>query len=338
MDRSSPPLFPAHKAGLFIVAILALLLSACSSMNTPVADIPATETSPTTAPQEASVENSFSPIEFIDYLDRDVSIDALPQRIVSLAPSVSETLFAIGAGPLMVGRTDYCNYPPEVETLPSIGGFAASSISIETILDLEPDIVIGGSTYQSEVIDALDTAGITAFVVQPASLDEIKKTILLLGTITDHANDAQIIIDDMQTRIDAVTIKVTEIPQEEKPRVFYEVWHEPLMTTTHKTFIGEIIELAGGVNIFNDLNEQYPSISAEQIIASDPQVIVGPSNHADQLTAEIISQREGWQDISAVKNESVYILDGDIVSRPAPRIIEALEEMAAILYPEMINE
>ena len=162
--------------------------------------------------------------------------------------------------------------------------------------------------------------------------------LLLLGKVSGHTTEAQAIVDDIQNRIDMVTSVVDKVPQEEKVRVFYEVWHEPLMTTTHNTFIGEIIELAGGINIFGDLDEQYPTISAEQIIASDPQVIVGPSSHGDQLTVEIIAQREGWQNIAAVKNNAIYILDGDIVSRPTPRVIEALEELAVIFYPESFDE
>ena len=344
MKRSSHPLFPAQKAGLFIIVILALIISDCTVSATPTptvevieVDTPIVEKSVET-PEVEGVPDTFTPVEFIDYLDRDVIIDSLPARIVSLAPSVTESLFAIGAGPLVVGRTDYCNYPEEASDLPSIGGFAASSISIESILDLEPDIVIGGSTQQSEVIEALEEADMTAFVVQPVSIHEIEDMLLLMGNITGHTADAQSIVDDMQNRVNQVTDVVDNIPQEEKVRVFYEVWHEPLMTTTHNTFIGEIIELAGGINIFGDLNEQYPTISAEQIIASDPQVIVGPSSHGDQLTTEIIAQREGWQNIAAVKNDVIYILDGDIVSRPTPRIIEALEELAVIFYPESFNE
>ena len=158
MKRSFPTLFPALKAGLFITALLAFVLSACTVSASPTPSVetikvdapifnPSTET-----PEEDNVPDNSMPIEFIDYLDRDVSINSLPERIVSLAPSVTESLFAIGAGPLVVGRTDYCNYPEEANDLPSIGGFAASSISIESILDLEPDIVIGGSTQQAEII------------------------------------------------------------------------------------------------------------------------------------------------------------------------------------------
>jgi len=342
MKQTKLPPFPALKAGLLLfLLILVVSVTACSAAApTAIPDVAANSSNslPTDEKTETEVQADPSTIEFIDYLDTAISIQAPVQRIVSLAPSVTEILFAIGAGPLVVGRTDYCNYPPEAEALTSVGGFASNTISVETILDLEPDIVIGGSTQQVEIINVLNEANVTAFVVQPASIEEILETILLFGKISGHTTQAQAVVDDMQTRIDKVTETVSEIPDEDRVRVFYEVWHEPLMTTTHNTFIGEVIEMAGGNNIFGELDEQYPVISAEQIIASDPQIIVGPSSHGDQLNAEIIAQREGWQAISAVQNEAIYILDGDIVSRPAPRIIDALEAMTAVLYPDLYHE
>lgn len=325
-----------RKTLIFTLLLLVLLIAACApaaptAEPAPVAtEIPATVAVVTEAP---AVEE----IKFTDALGNEIVLTETPQRIVSLAPSITEILFEIGAGGQVVGRTDYCDYPEEVKDLPSIGGFSSESISLETIISLEPDLVIGGSVYQAEVIKALTDAGIPAFVSQPASLAEIKDSLALLGQITGHVNEAAASADEMQSRIDAVTAVVSTLAADQRPTVFYEVWHEPLMSANGKTVVGELIDVAGGVNIFADLPDEYPTVSVEQIVAVDPQFIIGPSSHGDQMTAEVIGSREGWENLGAVKNNAIYIVDGDIVSRASPRIVIALEEFAKILHPDLFK-
>lgn len=305
-----------------------VLLSACNTEADPPPD-----TEPVSAEQTTIAEPEEFPRTEEDLLGRSVTIAEAPQAIVSLAPSVTEMLFAVGAGPQVVGRTEYDNYPPEVESLPTIGGFSASSISVESILELEPDLVIAGDASQIELVETLEETGITVFVVQPETVDEILSTIRTVGAVTGHAAEAEALVAEMEARIAAVQDGVSDIPAGERVTVFYEVWHEPLMTTTNQTFIGELVELAGGQNIFGDLEETYPTISAEEIIELDPDVILGPSSHSDQLTVEIIAGRPGWENLSAVAGSAVFIVDGDIISRPGPRIVDALESIAADLYP-----
>lgn len=323
------------RKSLFLALLLALLIAGCASAAAPTtapvpAEISATEAIAAEAP--ASQE-----IAYTDSLGNAILLTAPAQRIVSLAPSVTETLFAIGAGGQVVGRTDYCNYPEEVLSLPGIGGFSAESISVETILSLEPDLVIGGSVYQAEVVKALQDSGIQAFVSQPANLAEIQNAALLFGQMTGRTDEAAAVVDEMQAKIDAVTSVVSSLPAGRRPTVFYEVWHEPLMSANRKTFVGELIDLAGGVNIFADLPDEYPTVSVEQIVDVDPQFIIGPSSHGDQMSAEVIGAREGWGSLSAVKNKAIYIVDGDIVSRASPRIVSALEEFAKILHPDLFK-
>jgi iron complex transport system substrate-binding protein len=238
----------------------------------------------------------------------------------------------------VTGRTEYCNFPEEVLDVPVVGGFSASDISTETIVDIEPDLVIGGSVYQAEIVDALSGAGLTAFIQEPASIVEIMDAMELLGSVTGYLDTTAEALNDMQARIDAVVEIASAIPEEERVSVFYEVWHDPYMTTSSQTFIGELIELAGGINIFADLEEDYPTVSTEEIVDSDPQVIIGPSSHGDQLTVEMISSREGWGDVLAVKNERIYVIDGDIVSRAGPRVVDALEAFALAMYPDYFGE
>ncbi|GAB4504945.1 MAG: ABC transporter substrate-binding protein [Anaerolineales bacterium] len=326
---------------LYTLLLLALLLPGCAPVAAPTVPAPTLEslTAATEPPvaETAAPAPLFEPVSFTDSLGNEILVTVPVQRIVSLAPSVTETLFAIGAGGQVVGRTDYCDYPAEVKNLPSIGGFSAESISIETIISLEPDLVIGGSVLQAEVVKALQDEGIQAFVSQPASLAEIQDAALLFGSLTGHTDEAAAVVDEMQARIDAVTSAVSSLPADQRPTVFYEVWHEPLMSANGKTFIGELIDLAGGVNIFADLPDEYPTVSVEQVVEADPQFIIGPSSHGDQMTAEVIGAREGWENLSAVKNKAIYIVDGDIVSRAGPRIVIALEEFAKILHPDLFQ-
>lgn len=323
------------KRAIFVIAILGMLVAGCnpSVPQSTIApeNIPAPTETETTVQETSSAET----VTFIDALDREVTIKYPAMKIVSLAPSVTESLFAIGAGNQVIGRTDYCDFPEGVAEIPTIGGFSSSSISIEKIISLEPDLVIGGSTLQGETIQALDKAGISTFVTQPSNLDETIKSIILLGRISGHYEEALNVAGQMQTRVDSVKKSVSNIPQSQHPTVFYEVWHEPLMTTNNKTLVGELIEVAGGVNVFANLPDQYPIISAEQLIELDPTYIIGPSSHGDQMTAEVIRNREGWKNMSAVKTGQIHIVDGNIVSRASPRLIEALDSFVEILHPEI---
>jgi iron complex transport system substrate-binding protein len=313
-----------------VLIVLSLVVSACATMTVPP---------PSTAPAESqpASESAAYPQTHIDAFGREVTIATKPKAIVSLTPSVTEMLFVIGAGPQVVGRTDFDNYPPEVESLPSIGGITTKTMSFEMILDLEPDLVVAGSTSQAEVVTMLGEVGITTFTLAPDSFADIKAGILTMGDITGNVAGAQAVVADMEMRAAALAEKIDTIPMRERVTVFYEVWHEPLMTTTDASFIGELLTLAGGVNIFADLEEAWPTVSAEQIIESDPQAIIGPSMHIDQLTAEVIGARPGWESLTAVQNNAIYIVDGDIISRPGPRVIDALEELAAKLYPDLFQ-
>jgi len=316
--------------------LVVLLLTACAPAPATVAapvpaatELPATEV-PATIP---AVEE----IAFTDALGKEITLAGKPERIVSLAPSVTESLFAIGAGAQVVGRTDYCDYPQEVAALPSIGGFSASSISVESIIALEPDLVIGGSTYQAEVIQTLEASGIQGFVSQPGNLEGIKESLILFGRITGHEDQASEVVAEMQARLDAVKEAVAGIPADERPTVFYEVWHEPLMSANGSTVVGELIDFAGGVNIFASLPDEYPNVSVEEIVDVDPQFIIGPSSHGDQMTSEVIGARPGWENLSAVKNNAIYIVDGNMVSRASPRVVEVLDAFAGILHPELFK-
>lgn len=328
---------------LILLAIVVIAMAACSA--TPTAQQPTALSTrtvmlvptqvPTTPASTAvpTVVPTAAPISITDDLGRVVTLDAVPQRIVSLAPSVTEILFAIGAGPQVVGNTKFCNYPPEAANLPKIGGFSASSISIEAIIGLEPDLVIAGTTRQQPIVEQLEALGVPVVVLDPTSFDAVYANILRVGTLTDTSTKAEQVVASMRDRVAAVTDVVATIPADTRPSIYWEVFNDPLITTGSNTFIGQMIELVGATNIFADASQDYPAISPELVFERNPQVILGPDSQGELLTVAALSKRPGWADIQAVRDGRVYTLDEDIVSRPGPRLAEALELLAVTLYP-----
>ncbi|MBX0328241.1 cobalamin-binding protein [Oscillochloris sp. ZM17-4] len=310
--------------------LVALALAACAAA--PAAQPPAA--APTSAPTAEPAAAAPASIQITDALGRQVSLPAAAQRIVSLAPSVTETLFAVGAGPQVVGDTSYCDYPPDADALPEIGGFSAKTISVESIVALSPDLVIGGSAAQAPVAEALAAVGIPTLIFEPKTFEDVYSNIQQIGYVTGHVADAEAVVTTMRERVAKVEATVAGIPAEQRPTVFYEVFDEPLMSAGPGTFIGQMIGLTGAASIFADATEDYPQVSAEAVIDRDPAVILGPSSHGDKLTAEQVAARPGWENIGAVRAGRIYLIDGNMVSRAGPRLADALEAMAAALYPE----
>lgn len=324
-------------AVLVLAIVLAVVMSACAPAMAPT---PMASTSATAAPTLVSVSPepttsaTVYPLSLKDDLGRQVTVGQQPTRIVSLAPSNTEILFAIGAGSQVVGVTKYCNYPPEAaQEREIVGGFSADSLSVEKILALKPDIVFSAGSIQRPIIEALEAAQVTVFALEAEDFAELYTDIMAVGDITGHEQEAEQVVEDMQARVEKIAAIVAGIPQDQRVKVFYEVWDEPLMTAGPRTFIGQVIEIAGGINIFADLEEEYPTVSAEAVVERNPDVILGPSSHAEGMTAEKIGARPGWQEVKAVQNGRVLIIDGDIISRAGPRLVAALEEVARALYP-----
>lgn len=309
-----------------LIVLLLLIVTGCAPATTP--------RFPAAAP--ATTSAAAFPLTVVDDLGRTVTIESAPERIVSLLPSNTEILFAAGAGEQVIGVTSFCNYPPEATTREQIGGITNQTISIEAITALEPDLIVA-SGAQTDAIQTLTETGLVVIVLEPATLVDIYANIELVGRITAHSDQAAGLVADMQRRAEAVTTKVATVPEAERPTVFYEVWNEPLMTAGPNTFIGQLVTLAGGRLIFSDVEEDWPQVSAEVIIERDPTVILGPDSNSEILTSEQIAARPGWAQIAAVQGERIYLLNGDIVSRPGPRIIDALEAMARDFYPELFE-
>ena len=272
------------------------------------------------------------PMTVIDALGRKVTIPRVPRRIVSLAPSHTELLFAIGAGDQVVAVTSFCNYPPEAQKRRRIGGFSSESQSLEEIIALEPDLVVAAGEWQWPVIHELERLGISIVSLEAESLADLYCELGLLGRLTGHENDAARLTQAMQRRVERIKTRAQAIPPEQRVTVFYHVWSEPLLTAGPGSFIAELIALCGGLNIVADATQKYPQISQEVLLARDPEVILAPSSGAEPMTIEELRSRPGWNKLRAVRNNRIYLIDGDLISRCGPRLVDALEIMARTLY------
>lgn len=305
---------------------------------TPSPSVPPTPTATPTPPPPTPTPIAGFPVTVTDALGRRVTLEAPPRRIVSTAPSNTEMLFAIGAGDRVVGVTRFDNYPPEVQELPQVGGFSPDTISVEAIVGLRPDLVLITGGIQAPLAEALEAAGLRVLALYARTLEDVFQNLLLLGDLTGQREEAVRLVARLTERVTRVTERVADIPEEERPTVFYEVWDEPLITAGARSFIGQLIELAGGRNLFGDLDEAFPIVSAEEVIARNPDVILGPDTHAEKLTPSAIAGRPGWDGIRAVREGRIHLIQGDIVSRPGPRLVDALEEIARLLHPDRFPE
>lgn len=330
-----------------LIAVLIGLL-ACAPAPTPTPVLPtkppvptatllptATPVPPTAvSPTATSVPPTPTPAAqtVTDDVGRNVIIKGVPQRIVSLAPSNTEVLYALGLGARVVGVTEFCNYPPEAKEKPKIGGF--SKIDLERVVGLNPDLVLATNIHAKSVVPELEKRGITVVVVEPKNVNDVLAKITFIGKLTGASESAAKLTAQMQARIDAVTSKVATVKT--KPRVFYEI-DKSLYTPGPGSFIDDMIVKAGGINIAADAKGSYVRLTPEAIIAKDPEVIL----LGDMLFGESpdsVRARPGWANISAVKNGRIVpIPNEDVISRPGPRIVEGLELIARALYPELFK-
>ena len=263
-------------------------------------------------------------ITVTDDAGRTVTIAQTPHRIISLAPSITEDLFALGLGGKVVGDTTYDNYPPAAVNITKVGGF--SSPSIEKIVSLNPDIVFASSLENNTLLSTLSGYGIPTVVINPTSLTGILNDLSLIGKVTGSTGNSSALVANLTQKMTANSISVAS-----HPRVLYLVWYDPIMSAGADTFEGDIIAHAGGINVAQLANVSgYGTMSKESIVALNPSVII--ANSAMNSTAvQQVKSDPALATVDAVKNGKIYILDSDIISRPGPRAFDALEQIAGII-------
>jgi iron complex transport system substrate-binding protein len=263
-------------------------------------------------------------ITVTDDAGRTVTVAQTPHRIISLAPSITEDLFALGLGGKVVGDTTYDNYPPAAVNITKVGGF--SSPSIEKIVSLNPDIVFASSLENNTLLSTLSGYGIPTVVINPTSLTGILNDLSLIGKVTGSTGNSSALVANLTQKMTANSISVAS-----HPRVLYLVWYNPIMSAGADTFEGDIIAHAGGINVAQLANVSgYGTMSKESIVALNPSVII--ANSAMNSTAvQQVKSDPALATVDAVKNGKIYILDSDIISRPGPRAFDALEQIAGII-------
>lgn len=273
------------------------------------------------------------PVSATDDAGRSVSLASVPQRIVSGAPSNTEILFALGLGDKVVGVDANSDYPEQAKSIAKIGdGISPQTTNFEQIVAMKPDVFFA-IKGQEAVVAELERLGIPAYVVDSPTLDDIIKDITAIGQLTGTEKKAAQVTADMQARIDAVVSKVKDLPADQRPQVFYEVWNEPLMTAGPATFVDSLITLAGGTNVAADAKAgSWPEYSLETLIKKDPSVIITTFGDAASVSA-----RPGWASIKAVKDQRILLVDPNLVVRPGPRVVTGLELFAKAIHPELFK-
>jgi iron complex transport system substrate-binding protein len=331
----------AFRRPAFLTSIALLLLfglSACArpGTGTPSASAASSAPPPTAAPSEAATY----PLTLTDDAGREVVIAAEPQRVVSLAPSNTEIVCALGACDRLVGVTDFDDYPPEVADVDDV--VIAATVDVELVVAAEPDLVLaaGNELTPSAVIEQLDDLGLPLLVLYPESLDEVYADIELLGSALDRVAEADALVAGMEERVAGV---VAAVEGADRPLTLYEVFHAEGTTYTagDGSFLASLLELAGAEPLTGDAQGV---LDTETLVAADPQLILLGTASYDPSLADVdtalhtVSARPGWAELAAVRDGAVVpYLDDIVTTRPGPRIVDGLEALARAIHPDRFD-
>jgi ABC-type Fe3+-hydroxamate transport system substrate-binding protein len=261
-----------------------------------------------------------------DEMGRKVVVPDHPHRVICLMPSVTDTVFALGAGDDVVAISDYTKYPREALTKPSVGDLIKPSI--EMILSLHPDLVIGVQPAgPMEVNNQLERVGIPVFLVSPHGLDGILHSVATIGLALNRTSRADALIQSLQGRIDAVKARSKG---QAAPRVFMPIWYDPITTIGKNAFITEIIAAAGGRSVTDDLSSEWPTISMEVVLERSPDALL--LVRGGKTTLQVLENRPGWSSMTAIKEHHAYYVD-DRINFASPVAIDALEDLAKQFHP-----
>ncbi len=332
-ERGSVKKMPNIRIIILTAAMVAVIAFAsvgtvyCSPSGNPIV-------SPSSSP-------STFPITLTDDTNNTVTLNAYPQRIVSLAPANTQTIFAVGAGDQVVGVTQYDKYPYNFSAWIEAGNMSLSgdyyNPAVEPIVGLNPDLVVA-SLGSVDVAVQLRTLGYNVLTLNPTDLNGVLQNMITIGKATGHQAEAEAEVAALQARIDVIVNGVASATT--RPKVYHEIWSDPYMSVGKGTFVDNAIRLAGGQNIFENATDAYPVVSSEAIISENPAVMVFPTQMGvDSFWGNYstVAAREGWNTIGAVVNQKLYTVNGDIIDEPGPRQVDSLEILAKIIHPEIFG-
>ena len=324
------------------LAIVVILLAACAGSSPEPVNAPSVEFTSTPRPIASSTEEptetpipETTSIVVTDSAGNEFTLEQPAERIVSLAPSNTEILFALGAGAQVVARDTFSDFPAEATAITDIGG-GFGELDMETVLALDPDLILAADISPPEQIAALEELGLPVFLLgNPVTLDGLMSNLRTVGLLTGRQDAAETLVADLERRVEAVLAATSDI--EDVPLVFYELdstdpsapW-----TSGEGTFVDTIITMAGGENLGRVLEDAWAQISIEELIEQDPDVIVLGDAVWGGITVEAVAARSGWENLTAVREDRVYPFDDNLVSRPGPRMVDGLEEIARLLHPD----
>jgi iron complex transport system substrate-binding protein len=321
---------------LVLATLILTLVAACGApAATALPDAQVNVTAATATPPV--VAQTVFPLTLVDGLGRTITLDAPAQRIISLAASNTEILFAIGAGSQTVGRDPFSDFPADAAAVTDIGDTFVE-LNTELIISLQPDLVLAAEITPVEQVAQLEQLGVNVYwLANPTDFDGLYANLAIVGQITGHEQEAANLAADLQERVAAVDAAVAGVT--ERPSVFYELdASDPAApwTSGTGTFIDLIMNRAGGVNAAASLSGAFAQFSIEQLLVENPDVILlGDSNYG--VTPENVAARAGWDSLLAVQSGQVFAFDDNLISRPGPRLVDALEQIAALLHPDLFN-
>ncbi len=318
-----------------ILTLACALLAACASQPAAPTLAPTEILASTATPAPTAQVAVAEGISLVDGLGREVHLDAPAARIVSVAPSNTEILYAIGAGDQVVGRDEFADYPPAAASIPSVGG-SMGEFNAEAIVALEPDLVLAAEINTPELVNQLEKLGLTVYYLSnPKTIEEMYVNLEIVAQLSGQ--DVSDLIASLKERVAAVDEKIATVSS--RPTVFYEMdGSDPSKPWTYGlgTFGDLLIARAGGDNIGGDSDNPYPQLSLEQIVVADPSIII-LGDAAWGVSPEAVAARAGWETIAAVKSNQIYPIDDNLITRPGPRLVDGLEELAKILHPELFK-
>jgi iron complex transport system substrate-binding protein len=279
-----------------------------------------------------SVPMAAAQVTVTDDMGTTVTINGTPQRIISLSPSNTEILYALGLGDRVVGVTEYCNYPPEALDKPKIGGF--NTVNIEKVIALRPDLIVAAFGNGEATINNLRSLGYTVVSLDPGTLEDVLGNIRLVGQVTGAGDNATRLAGDLEQRIDAVEERIGAT--KDRPKVAHVIWNDPIYVSGNGTFQDELIKLAGGENAFRRV-EGWNVAGIEDFIRVDPDVLIvnkgtGMGGQED-IIVQFFRSEPRFSGVSAIRNNRIYPVDTDMVDRAAPRIVDVLEQFAEDIHP-----
>lgn len=263
--------------------------------------------------------NQVSQVSFTDSAGNKITLQKKAERIISLAPSNTEIIYALGAEDLLVGVTNFCDFPEEAKKKEKVGDFF--NPNIEKIISLKPDVVLSSSGIQAKTVESLKNAGITVVVFDPKSITDIKNDFMNAGKITGKNSQAEKLVKEIDMALDKVKKAIVK-----NPKVFFEINSEPLMGVGSDTFISDAIKICGGTNIGDLFGKNYPVVSVEKVVEENPEVYL--LSKALPISSEDIKKRPGFANITCVQEGKIFTVNDDLIMRPGPRFAEGLLQLS----------